>query len=411
MAVGIPPQRSPDEYVASRSCYDPEIKEWFPFPSHSDALIAQLYLQYDCTPSAINRLLDILRSGSFSIEDVTLKNALEIDDIVARCRLKMARKRSQKVSNSPVPPLVVDLVADCIVVGDLDFDWASRTRRSPTREEIKTLKHMSLTHRSWTEPAQRILRRHLWISRKALQGGIRNPLCGPWTQNLTFRFSLPRQKTTLVNELKCQDVVTYFTGLLRRAPNTKCLYLSKLQQPFLDTLGLTCYMQSLGSFVVSMIFREVADLEKLFTAISDLKQLRQLNLDLTRSSISVHADVVSDDLGGLCPPSSLKEIVCSADEVPVPYAAWILASRNGFIPKALSLSEKSREFAIGLVPEIVSTLHCLEHLTLRPWTNVELVLIEFLKHCKCLRSLSVYHLRTLIAVGKTMKGSDVLRSL
>ena len=216
-----------------------------PTYSQSDDLFVTFTQKHDTLPlDAIDDLIALLRMREFDSSQITFDNTLDMMRYIAEhSRINALQRASKKTyPRLPVPPLVVDLVADHLAQESMSM-MSSGFTDCPNRA---TLHKMALVHRSWTNTAQRILHQRIVIS------GIENlrnmPLFGPRVRELSFRL-LPKIDIETASCLVCvRHACPNIHNLRLDIPNaSKCpafnefikelLNFSSLRRLRLDTFG------------------------------------------------------------------------------------------------------------------------------------------------------------------------------
>lgn len=148
------------------ACFDPRNGLDVPFKSYSDAQFAHLLLRYNFSRDHIQLLLDMIRDPHFSPNDVSFKDAADVDLVVATYLKGVSHK-------SPVPCFIVEQVADTLA-DEVDMTFSCMVSK-PTYTTssvayatslVKTLKQMSLVNSLWRSPAQQALMRRVVFDRE-----------------------------------------------------------------------------------------------------------------------------------------------------------------------------------------------------------------------------------------------------
>lgn len=147
------------------------------FKTYSDALIAKLSLQLGWRADDIDLLLDVVHDPRFDRKDLTIRKTNDIEERVAEYRKERADLRSSGglAMTGSMPDIVRDLVLVEIreeldsresFMGFPDITDASLRRGLPDETNARMLlKNISLVHRTWTKPAQDILRSRVYLGR------------------------------------------------------------------------------------------------------------------------------------------------------------------------------------------------------------------------------------------------------
>lgn len=101
---------------------------------------------------------------------------------------------------------------------ETEYDFYNRNMER-TGYELKT---MSLVHRSWTDAAQRYLRRHIFTSNPTgLRAVLQSTTIGPWVREMSFfcdtDYDYPKTNA--------DETPRLLAGVLQRCPNLTCLNL------------------------------------------------------------------------------------------------------------------------------------------------------------------------------------------
>lgn len=63
---------------------DPRMPAWYPFHSRADFEQAELFIRFGCTDSYMDNQLKLIKSGSISGHEITLRSAKEVHETLAR---------------------------------------------------------------------------------------------------------------------------------------------------------------------------------------------------------------------------------------------------------------------------------------------------------------------------------------
>ena len=177
-------------------------------PMHSDALFAAFAQKYDTLSfDVVNDFIGLLRMRDFDSQQLTLDSIFEIPVYISEQSQATLHRRELK--ESPVPQLIVDLIAD-----QLAQESPSIFAGGWTSTSHETLSRMTHVHRSWASSAQRVLRRSVTIRSRNLNDLRRLPQLGPWVREIYFG---PGHGP----EFKCFG--TLLAGILRVCPNVRHL--------------------------------------------------------------------------------------------------------------------------------------------------------------------------------------------
>lgn len=216
-----------------------------PFVSQSDAHLAQLLLQHGLSRHHFNLILNTLRNPSFSIRDVTLRSASDIDEHVSEHRRNLAKKRSggglmkngpsRQTDRKKTVSLIFNLVLDFMLSEHAHFSYEadnppneSGVQANPYearhRSLCSDLKSMSLVHRTWTLPAQRALsRRVVLMTKRHLRSFALSPACGTSVRELAYKINKTDACTFFHDGSAALEHWAVFASVLSRLPNLRWL--------------------------------------------------------------------------------------------------------------------------------------------------------------------------------------------
>ncbi|EJC98902.1 uncharacterized protein FOMMEDRAFT_31485 [Fomitiporia mediterranea MF3/22] len=440
--------------VDSARLFEPQTGLLIPFNSHSDALLAQLPLQHGMSKQHFNLLLDILRDPSFDMDQLNLKSATDIDIRISEHRRQLAEERSQRAHSSSVfspasgsckyfkatsentgpvgmPSIVFELLIDELVSQMEHFDYetdatpgsseGSRYYNSQTHARTSTiqtcLKRMSFVHRSWTELAQRALRRRaILTSRRFLREFARSPACGAGVRE--FAYKIPKSETcTFFHEASvAREHWSTLASVISRLSTLRFLCLSIESAHLADLSGLDLVLNSIagltsleGLWLVSS--RDHCPyLPQLCQTISKLPNLRFLSIF---NWTCPRRPTVSDTLEmrervlELTPPASLTALQIRDDYLTTPpaYLSWLFRPRNSYSLTTLDLHITfSRPLPTSLLdPTGSNSMYTNPHVD---FSHLLASLSPLLPHIHSL-AIKLFYLDTSSAVGATMHDTDL----
>lgn len=212
-----------------------------PFSSPADALLGSLFVKYKSTVpiELFDDLLALFRHSDFQTDAVSFKKTEDILDHIALQRRLIAsnrnqvRKQDQKPAQSVLAGysrssgLIPELLAEFVDSHKVSFHQAvARFRYNPELwcEMSDMLANMSLVHRTWTDAAQRRLRRRVHVDRFNLQDFLESTLVGPWVRELSVCLHIDdHESITSANQ-----VARLLSRVLERCPNVTHLYFDGL---------------------------------------------------------------------------------------------------------------------------------------------------------------------------------------
>ena len=355
---------------------------WVPFQSRSDALLASLSMQQNLTWATLNSLLDIVSDPCFNASEVTLKNASDIDNRISSCRREESFSRSLKQSSAkiPVPLIVVEDVADHLAE---QIMFSSRTMTKVRSWSVPPfdlaykmdLRNMALVHRSWTEPAQRALRRNIILDGSDMRRFLRHPFCGPWIQEFRFRDGvIPHDhhetfvqlSSVLLQACNISDLFVKICKL-RHVKIFSDFFKTVQSMPSLRKLHISCFIPD--SDLIQYQGDEYPKLSDLFDVLPHMTRLEWLTL--TAWQYNQRRDsTLPDRFHSTTPPSSLKTVAFSDDEMRIPseYISWLVNARGEFQPRCLRFGGREDptgvprllQAALDSLPTLeILELHCL----------------------------------------------------
>lgn len=265
-----------------------------PCETPSDALLASLSVAKDMDSLTMGAILSLLRNPSFNSKDVTFSSFEDLSQYISTQRQRLAHSRSLQVSHSQasphgsggngvVPELILELVAKQLarertpMVDRIDWDvnvFSSTSQRCPRTIDLR---NMALVHRTWTLPAQAVLRtRADIVGTKNLRAFFRSLYAGPWLKDVYF--------ATLLDGENPDEMIELLKCLLQKCPNlrTLCLYTSFRLHHYFDpySFGLVIaqlkHMQSLESLWLVQDRGHVSCLPILCSVLPNLRNLKHL---------------------------------------------------------------------------------------------------------------------------------------
>ena len=325
------------------TAFEPNSGILTPFSSTADALIARLRLEAGLGVPTINLFLDVLKHPSFKSEELTIRDAAEIDTTVSLYRKDLQRERGR---NTPVPKRtvqqkqmatisrelpypVLECILDCIAK-DQDLVDEPLQYQIPLvdvveRQRGECLRSMALVHRTWTGLSQQRLSERL-VARTPSQliRLLRSPLPGRHTQELIISlgdvWNHGYHFEGSDSPARPGDVEADLCNLLRRLPQLRKLTIKEsglredMVLPMISTLST---LESLSWHCAhgypSCDFSHLAD------ALRVLPRLNSLEI----SGWSFHA--TSDVTGGsLLSPLSELRICVSPGDMQLTRVGWLL---------------------------------------------------------------------------------------
>ncbi|EJD05179.1 uncharacterized protein FOMMEDRAFT_154392 [Fomitiporia mediterranea MF3/22] len=350
------------------------------FETYSDARLAAVFLDnMDRLPvDLFKQVIDAVIDPQFKSSEVTFKSTLDAFECVSTYRRNMAPGCTvERLSSGAVPPVVLDLVVDTIVQQNIPLGIAAENKcwSDALAHNGANLRNMSLVHRSWTDIAQRGLRRRAIIPCHQIHRFLVSPLCGPWVTEMIIYWPLGEN-----------DEVTrrlfLLKGLLERTSNVRSLAFITYYKPDTPYEGRNreiqnCFDTMSGSLPrlrklwlkhrqnsSCSVWSTVCDgLDSLCKIIPKMQSLEFLSIDRWVSS-------KSDDFNwnwNEHPPSSLKSIsLCLHDAVSRHFFTWFLRPRGDFSLQSLSIGEgggNSENSYRQLLLSLQSSSHQLNHLS------------------------------------------------
>lgn len=139
-------------------------------------------------PLTSTKKFDLIRDPAF-LKKTTFEDSADIDLLVRTHREKRMMKEFDYAEGMPFVAVV--LVAE--IFGNRFIEFTEEVSRPNVGGEDVTdrarsdLLSMALVHRTWTRPAQNVLKKRVvlksWVGARQF---LFNPLCGPWTRELVF---------------------------------------------------------------------------------------------------------------------------------------------------------------------------------------------------------------------------------
>lgn len=224
-----------------------------PFPTPSDAMFASFVLKYtNMTMELFDDLFTLFNHPGFCPETLQMKRIEDILGHISEKRRSIARDRGAErneaavcrqpddTNRNGVPSLIVELVAENVESDRTPFH---RILLQTSREcdADRLLLTMCLVHRSWTDTAQRYLRRRIFASGRAgIYSLLQSPQLGPWVRDLSIRTHITSPKLE-----DCQPGTSYsdtprlITEILHKCPNVTFLLLQDFhpRAELMPTLG------------------------------------------------------------------------------------------------------------------------------------------------------------------------------
>lgn len=238
----------------------------------SDALLAMVFDEHRLPrpPASFrNDLLSLFQHSEFHDGDITMREA---DDIVAHIADSMRtiahereREHSQRGEQSPVPALVIELVAEELESQRRPFHATVR-RTSPLSEIDRTLRNMCLVHSSWTAAARQSFRRRICADEIKLRSLLTSPQLGPWVRELALRpykmWRLPVSKHVGVDHwYHTGQSASFLCGILKRCPNITHLHLQDFDRYSKSSLKRIRFTEKISAD--GDIFQQLRDMHSL----------------------------------------------------------------------------------------------------------------------------------------------------
>lgn len=185
--------------------FDKSTAAYVKFPTQSDALLASLQVFHEVPCRIMDLIFSVVTHPDFDAKQITLGSSVDIVRTVEENRLEKRQATTHERSlNSKgemeqvgLPQFVLQEVLDVIearkvahikqrFTRNLDAEAMHRTASQLYLEEDEDLSNMSLVHRSWTAPAQKVLGRSLYIGKplrhmRFLLLYPQKAIFGPWT--------------------------------------------------------------------------------------------------------------------------------------------------------------------------------------------------------------------------------------
>ena len=256
---------------------DPSMDLCITFGSESDSLLAHLLTQKGFSRRHFDLLMEVLLKPGFKLEDLTLTCSSDVENAISEFRQNLVAERSflpyvtGSVSYAGIPPVVLDLVIDYMI--DQEDHFLQETNISSNQtdcenhthfKKYKELLNLSLVHRSWTVPIQRVFyRRIVLTNRHSLQKFSRSPACTTRTGVREFIYKIKKSETS-----------TFFRG------GSAATY-----EHWSTLASVLCRLQNLRFLCLSIEAEygsELEGFELVLEAISKLKNLEGLWLQTSR---------------------------------------------------------------------------------------------------------------------------------
>lgn len=237
-----------------------------PFSSPADALLGSLFVKYKSTVpiELFDDLLALFRHSDFQTDAVSFKKTEDILDHIALQRRLIAsnrnqvRKQDQKPAQSVLAGysrssgLIPELLAEFVDSHKVPFHQAvARFRYNPELwcEMSDMLANMSLVHRTWTDAAQRRLRRRVHVDQSDMQDLLKSTKIGPWVRELSVRVRISRFERIS----SATQVARLLSRILERCPNVTHLYLDNLVSRDADNAAPENISEELDGDVIARI--------------------------------------------------------------------------------------------------------------------------------------------------------------
>ncbi|THH07700.1 hypothetical protein EW145_g3189, partial [Phellinidium pouzarii] len=375
-----------EKTIDGNQLFEPQTKLWIPFKTRSDALLAQLPLQYGLSTIHFNLFLEILHDPSFSPRDLTFRDAADVDMCISERRRNLAHQRSLSVLKDEarecagMSPIVLDLVLDQIIEGSPHFSYevgampgGAETGFTSAHNWQADLRRMCLVHRSWTAPAQRALqRRAILTERRALPEFARSLACGSGVREFAYKLTKADTCTSFHECSVAREHWATLATVLSRLTNLRYLCLRIESAHLADLSGFEFVLRAIGtmSSLEALWLLSSRDhcpyLPNLCVAISKLQNLRFLsicNWTCPRKGITdiYHNHTFAREQESaltLSPPSQLKTLQLRDTYLIIPpaYFSWFFQPRDEYALTALDLQLTfARPPNLGIVGYDVST--------------------------------------------------------
>lgn len=206
--------------------------------------------------------------------------------------------------------LIVELVAEHLDTERTPFYFIATAIR-PICEADNTLREMCLVHRSWTDAAQRVLRRRICVrSQYAISLILQSPHLGPWVRDLSIStqkdYYYTSESETITNHMDTRRIVC---EILRKCPNVVNLHLWDFR-PTLHTHSPAIHrLIDVIKRIGDLVFLEHLWLGNVYScAASDLSELCKMipRLRVLKSLSLSRWIPIGDDVGGVERPRMLE---------------------------------------------------------------------------------------------------------
>lgn len=171
--------------ISRSSVLEPLRKEWIPYQTVSDALVANLHLTHnvDVALSVIDLFLDLLRNPSFDPSQISFSNSSDIDARVSEHRGAHIRRPCHASPSADrtagIPHTVLELVAEHMFAFARVLTpkrWVLRTMIDEGAPySLRDVACLSLVHRTWVPTTPKLSRRRAYVGGNgALQSYLRD---------------------------------------------------------------------------------------------------------------------------------------------------------------------------------------------------------------------------------------------
>lgn len=161
-----PMNLSPDAHKEyDYSIYDSGTKLLIPVNNYVDSRIGQFAFSHNFSATSFNQLLELLNDRDIRISELTFKSGADFERLIAKYREKLQHRTPD--SSIGFPLVVLEGVMDAMrlemgpfVVAVADSDLLRHEARVASKEFrnlLRTLRNMSLVHRSWVPLAHSLL--------------------------------------------------------------------------------------------------------------------------------------------------------------------------------------------------------------------------------------------------------------
>lgn len=264
-----------------------------PFTTPSDALFSSMFVKFQSTPMELfDAMLALFRHADFHSNAVTIQKSEDILDRISIQRQQIAKDRNSRrvtiqiAASSPTSchpqatNLIPALLAEYIDSQRRPFGMIERASYHYNGEIADDeLENMALVHRSWTDVAQRYLRRRIHISSGAsLRPVMQSTIIGPWVRELSSLCNLAYTNPKLATN----ETPRLLAGVLQKCPNLTHLNIRGYQTGLSvgqDVIGLLAGLRYLEHLSLGIsLSMNYLELWKVATILHNLRFLKSLSL-------------------------------------------------------------------------------------------------------------------------------------